>query len=228
MKKEHTDAWNNVIKIIMIFSFYLIKNFFHQIWKSGFGLSRSLADGALNGDRINASLYYLASNHRAPLIELHKPVSNQSGVDIKHAYQIERCYEGFSTLSAVKLWKLPLNEKEVSDINYLWTLTLQKHGCKGLIELGVDGMIQAVLLSLGGLKFTHHHLETNLNPRQLHRDYFFRNINYANLSLMSIEVVVGNDNHAKLFISIDEFIHSDEKFFACDAGCIDPPVTLEK
>lgn len=161
-------------------------------------------------------------------MEFYKPVSNHSGVDHRHEYNIERCYEGFSTLSAVKLWKLPLNEKEVSNLNYLWTLTLQKHGCNGLIELGVDGIIQAVLLSLGGLKFTHHHLETNLNPRQLHRDYFFRRINYANLSFMSIEVVVGNDNHAKLYLSLDENIKSDQDFYACDAGCIDPPVTLKK
>ena len=170
----------------------------------------------------------MASNQRAPQIELYKPVSNQSGIDYQHEYNIERCYEGFSTLSAVKLWKLPLNELEVSNLNYLWTLTLQKHGCKGLIKLGVDGVIQAILLSIGGLKFTHHHLETNLNPRQLHRDYFFRKINYANLSLLSIEVIVGHDNHAKLYVSVDENIKLDEKFYACDAGCLDPPVILAK
>lgn len=218
----------------MLGPMYIFINFwkftikFFQIWKSGFGISKSLADLALNGDRINATLYYVASNHRAPQIELYKPVSNQSGIDYKHEYYIERCYEGFSTLSAVKLWKLPLDELEVSNLNYLWTLTLQKHGCKGLIEFGVDGIIQAILLSIGGIKFTHHHLETNLNPRQLHRDYLFRKINYANLSLLSIEVIVGHDNHAKLYVSVDEYIKSEEKFYACDAGCIDPPVILEK
>lgn len=140
---------------------------------------------------------------------------------------MERCYEGFSTLHAVKLWKFPRNENEVSNLSSIWMLTLQKHGCKSLIDLGVDGVIQAVILSLGGLKFTHHHLDLNLNPRQLHRDYYFRKINYANLSLISIDVIVDADNHAKLYVTLNELIDKNQNFYACDAGCIDPPVQLE-
>ncbi|CAF0948843.1 unnamed protein product [Brachionus calyciflorus] len=208
LKIEHTKAWND-------------------IWKSGFGISKSLADDALNGDRVNASLYYIASNQRAPLIEKSKPISNSSITEFKNEYHIERCYEGFSTLNAVKLWKLPLDENEIADLNSLWMLTLQKHGCKSLLEMGVNGVLQAVVLSLGGLKFTLHHLETNLNPRQIHRDYYFRKINYANLSFISIEIIVDSDNHARLYVTLDELIDKNQKFYACDAGCIDPPVFLK-
>lgn len=143
---------------------------------------------------------------------------------------VERCYEGFSTLHAVKLWRLPANEREASALHALWMLTLQKQGCRALIDemsgVGAYGVLQAVVLSLGGLKFTNHHVELNLNPRQLHRDLYFRRINYANLSLVSVEVVVDADNHAKLYVTLNE-ITGNSKFWACDAGCIDKPVPLE-
>lgn len=159
-------------------------------------------------------------------MEVAEALSN-STTDNKLEYHVERCYEGFSTLHALKLWKLPLNENEIISLNSLWTLTLQKHGCKLLIEIGVDGVLQSVILSLGGLKFTHHHLDLNLNPRQLHRDFFFRRINYANQSYLTVEVVVDSDNHAKLYATLNELIDSKQKFFACDGGCIDEPVELE-
>lgn len=66
-----------------------------------------------------------------------------------------------------------------------------------------------------------------MNPRQLHRDYQFRNINYANLSLLSVDVEVGNDNHAVLYVTLNQLIDKKRKFYACDAGCIDPPIELE-
>lgn len=91
----------------------------------------------------------------------------------------------------------------------------------------MTGLLQAIVLSIGGLKFTHHHLDLNLNPRQLHRDYEFRNINYANMSLISVEVVVGSDNHANLYVTLNELIDSKKKFYACDAGCIDSPIELQ-
>lgn len=33
-----------------------------QVWRSGLSISLSKADKALNGDRINATLYYVLSN----------------------------------------------------------------------------------------------------------------------------------------------------------------------
>lgn len=203
LKKEHMEAWSN-------------------LWRSGFGISNSLAVDAMNGDQINATMYYLLSNSRAPLIELREASSELTNLK----YQMERCYEGFSTLHAVKLWKLPKNENEISSLHSLWALTLEKHGCKNLLELGAEGLLQAVILSIGGLKFNHHHLDLNLNPRQLHRNYYFRNLNYENTSLISIDVEVGNDNHAQIYVTLNHLIDSNQKFYACDAGCIDPPIEL--
>ncbi len=139
---------------------------------------------------------------------------------------MERCYEGFSTLHATKLWRLPLTELDVSSLNSLWLLTLQKHGCRSLVDLGVEGILQSMILSLGGLKFTHHHLDLNLNARQLHRNYYFRNINYANLSLINIEIEVGSDNHAKLYVRLNELIDKSLRFYVCDGGCLDESIEL--
>lgn len=210
LKNEHINAWNT-------------------IWDSGFEISKSLATGAINGDQFNASIYYALTNTRAPLLEVQKLSSNTAIESVENVprFNMERCYDGFSTLHALKLWKLPINEREISDSTLLWLLTLQKHGCTSLLDLGVTGFLQAIVLSIGGLKFTHHHLDLNLNPRQLHRDYEFRNINYANMSLISVEVVVGSDNHAKLYVTLNELIDSKKKFYACDAGCIDAPVELQ-
>lgn len=213
LKKEHSDAWNS-------------------IWRSGFGISHSLAWEALNADRINASIYYVLANHRAPLIEVKQTASANSQVEqqplpVILEFNMERCYEGFSTLHATTLWKLPSSEQEAASLSSLWSLTLQKHGCKNLVELGVDGVLQAIILSLGGLKFTHHHLDLNLNPRQLHRNYYFRNINYANMSLISIDIEVGSDNHAKLYVKLNELIDKKQMFYACDGGCIDESVPLK-
>lgn len=118
LKKEHEIAWED-------------------IWSTGFGISNSLASGAMNGNQLNGSIYYLLTNNRAPLYEVkHSLTQNSSIVERTLPYSVERCYEGFSTLHAIKLWKMPINEVEVADLNHLWSLTLGKHGCSGLLELG--------------------------------------------------------------------------------------------
>ena len=197
-----------------------------KIWKSGFAISYSLASGAINGDQLNASIYYVLTNNRAPLIELTN--QNSSTVsDLKLKFETERCYEGFSTLHAVKLWKLPRNEFDVSTLTSIWTLTLQKHGCRNLVDnTGVHGVLQAIILSIGGFKFTNHHLDLNLNPLQLHRNYEFRNIKYGDLAVITVYVEVGADNHAFIYVTLNELLNSEHKFYACDAGCIDPAVRL--
>ncbi len=167
----------------------------------------------------------MLTNSRVPDLEVTKLNSTALALG-EHHYNMERCYEGFSTLNAVKLWKLPRNEREVSDLGLLWHLTLQKHGCGGLVELGARGLLQAVVLSVGNMRFTRHHLDLNLNPRQLHRNYEFRRINYGNWSWISVEVEVGSDNHAQLYVTLEEVVDASRKFYACDGGCIDPPVEL--
>lgn len=84
-------------------------------------------------------------------------------------------------------------------------------------------MIQAMTLSFGGLRFTNHHLEFLSDPSNLHRDYFFRRISYGNSTHLNISVVVGFDNKAVIYVALDR---TDREFYACDAGCLDPPVKL--
>ena len=35
---------------------------------------------------------------------------------------------------------------------------------------GAEGLLQGMMLSLGGLKFSHKHLEMTIHPKDLHRD----------------------------------------------------------
>jgi len=88
---------------------------------------------------------------------------------------------------------------------------------------GADGVLQAMMLSYGALKFSNHHLEFGTHPRDLHRDYFFRRINYGNDTHVNISVQVGDDNKAVLYVSLDR---NNRPYYACDAGCLDPPEPL--
>ena len=92
-----------------------------------------------------------------------------------------------------------------------------------LYVAGADGVLQAMTLSYGALKFSNHHLEFGTHPRDLHRDYFFRRINYGNDTHVNISVQVGDDNKAVLYVSLDR---NNRPYYACDAGCLDAPEAL--
>ena len=89
--------------------------------------------------------------------------------------------------------------------------------------LGADGVLQAMMLSFGAIKFDDYHMEFNTQPRDLHRDYFFRRINYGNNTHVNMSVMVGEDNKASLFVALDR---NDRPYYGCDAGCLDPPIKL--
>lgn len=80
-----------------------------------------------------------------------------------------------------------------------------------------------MVLSFGGFKFNDHHLEFSMQAKDLHRDYFYRRINYGNNTHVNISVIVGEDNKAVLFVALDR---NDKPYYACDAGCIDMSVKL--
>jgi len=207
LKQEHVNAWK-------------------AVWNTGFGISKSFAANTLNGDNINATIYYVLSNHRNFANEIRFENTTDAEAFEKAAEnQIDRCYEGFSTLQAAKLWISCRDEEEVASLSSLWYLTLLKNGCHNYLKLGIEGVVQGIVLSLGGLKFSNHHLELNLNPKQIHRNYYFKNINYSNFGIFNITVEVGEDNHAQIFVTMKQLV-ANKKFFACDAGCIDFPVDL--
>lgn len=53
--------------------------------------------------------------------------------------------------------------------------------------------------------------------------FIFRRILYGNSTHLNVSVVVGEDNKAVLHVALDR---KDKDYFACDAGCLDPPVEL--
>lgn len=68
-----------------------------QLWSSGFGISLSLASGTLNGDKINATMYYVLSQTPSPLSELDRPQAEKLELE-KLLYFPDRCYDGHHTL----------------------------------------------------------------------------------------------------------------------------------
>ncbi|KAL5007089.1 hypothetical protein ScPMuIL_015895 [Solemya velum] len=200
---EHTKIWN-------------------KLWRTGFSISHSKALNALNGDRINATLYYVLSNVPAPL---HNPKTTEAEkkVIMQTLYYPDNCYGGHSTLFANSLWIDVADEDDIARVVTTWMITLEKQGCAAIVKSGAEGVMQAMLLSLGALKFGKDHLEFSMHPKDLHRDLLFHRINYGNNTHLNISVVVGEDNKANLYASLDR---NDKPYYACDAGCIDSPIPL--
>jgi hypothetical protein len=192
------------------------------LWTSGFGISWSFAEGAINGDRINATMYYVLSQSPTPLHSGHTSEGQRSELRGFLSYT-EGCYSGIRTLQATNLWTPLTSLTRVDTVVSYWLLNLEKNGCHNLIRAGADGVMQAMVLSLPGLKFSNHHLELNVHPRELHRDVTVRRVNYGNETHVNISVNVMGDNRAALFVSLDKM---NRDYYACDAGCLDPPVRL--
>ncbi len=67
------------------------------MWTTGFGISPSLADNAVNGDQINATMYYVLSQVPAPLHYSLKDMDQVRELEGQLAYA-EGCYGGVPTL----------------------------------------------------------------------------------------------------------------------------------
>ncbi|XP_059469617.1 uncharacterized protein KIAA2013 homolog [Neocloeon triangulifer] len=187
-----------------------------QLWSMGFSISQSLAAESINGDQINATMYYVMS--QTPYI----PTLQRSELQRVLLYS-EGCYGGLHTLQAQNLWTPLSTLNDVNSAVSLWLLTLEKQGCHNLLKAGASGVAEAMVLSFGGLRFSNQHLEFNIHPKYLHRDFHFRRVSYGNLTHVNISVVVQEDNKAVLLVSLDR---SDKNYYACDAGCLDTPVQL--
>jgi len=198
----HTEAWRN-------------------LWISGFGISWSFAEGAVNGNRVNATLYYVLS--QSPTL-LHSKITEAKKSELQgYLSYAEGCYSGVRTLQATNLWTdLSTVPKMMTVVSY-WLLTLEKNGCHSLLKAGADGVMQAMILSLPGLKFRNQHLELDVHPKELHRDLMLRRVNYGNETHVNISINVMDDNRAKIFVSVDK---KNRDYYGCDAGCLDPPVQL--
>lgn len=192
------------------------------LWYTGFYISDSKAEGIINGDRINATIYAILSQVRSYEHEDNIKPNTKSDILRTLTYS-EGCYEGHSTLDAFNLWK-PLNSlTNLNTVASVWLLTLEKQGCHNLLRAGASGVNQAMILSFGSLRFSNQHLEYNIHPSKLHRDFLFRRINYGNMTHVNISIILQEDNKAAIFVALDR---SDKTYYACDAGCLDAPVQL--
>lgn len=199
-------------------------NIWSDLWATGFTISTSKAENSLNGDRINATMHAVLSQTRSYEFEEFVSVSAPSKTDIAKALTYaEGCYDSYHTLQADNLW-LPMNSLEkLNKLVSTWMLTLEKQGCHNLIRAGSSGVIQAMVLSFGSFRFSNQHLECNMHPKYLHRDFHFRRLNYGNRTHLNVTITVTDDNKAVINVALDR---SDRSYYACDGGCVDEPVLL--
>ena len=79
LKEEHLKIWKS-------------------LWTTGFGISHSMADEAVNGAKVNATIYYVLSQAPTPLHSVHPvDVARQTELQKSLAY-LEGCYGGLPTL----------------------------------------------------------------------------------------------------------------------------------
>ncbi|XP_050425901.1 uncharacterized protein KIAA2013 homolog isoform X2 [Adelges cooleyi] len=198
-------------------------NIWEKLWNTGFSISTSKAADVLNGDLINATMYYVLSSIRAPTYEISTPPAILSQVSNSLSY-VEGCYgANYDTLQAQALWPKPYSLNDINNAVALWILTLEKQGCHNLVKAGASGVAQAMVLSFGNFRFSNQHLEFNMHPKFLHRDYYFRRLNYGNMTHINVTVIVQEDNKAVISVAMDR---SDKNYYACDGGCLDDPVLL--
>uniref|UniRef100_A0A0K2VHG3 Uncharacterized protein n=1 Tax=Lepeophtheirus salmonis TaxID=72036 RepID=A0A0K2VHG3_LEPSM len=197
----------------------------HNLWNTGFGISYSYADDAVNGHKINATVYYVLSQVPALIHSIYTPPESRNKLQ-SHLNFPEGCYGGQpSTLNAPNLWTSLATVSKVNYVVKLWKLSLEKHGCHAMLKAGADGVSQAMVLSFMGLNFRQHHLELNAHPKDLHRDFYIRRLRLGgNGTQVNLGVIVQNDNKALLRVSLEK--QSQNYYYACDAGCLDPPVKL--
>uniref|UniRef100_A0A1B6CR64 Uncharacterized protein n=1 Tax=Clastoptera arizonana TaxID=38151 RepID=A0A1B6CR64_9HEMI len=198
-------------------------NVWKQLWSTGISISFSKADLALNGHQINATMYHVLSNVRSFYHEEATTAAMRSDLSYKLSYS-EGCYGGYHhTYQAVNLWGDMSTLDNINTVVSYWLLTLEKQGCHKLVSAGASGVVQAMVLSFGGFRFSNQHLEFNMHPKFFHRDFSFRRINYGNATHVNISVELQEDNKAVIYVALDR---SDRNYYACDGGCLDEPVEL--
>ncbi|VVC38341.1 Hypothetical protein CINCED_3A016941 [Cinara cedri] len=198
-------------------------NIWEKLWSTGFSISTSKASDVLNGDLINATMYNVLSSVRSPTHEVPSSTDVLAKVSSSLSY-VEGCYgANHDTLQAVGLWSNLSTIDKVHSTVSLWILTLEKQGCNNLVKAGALGIAQAMVLSFGNFRFSNQHLEFNMHPKFLHRDFQFRHINYGNKTHINVTVTVQENNKAVIFVALDA---SDRNYYACDGGCLDEPVLL--
>ncbi|KAL3315102.1 hypothetical protein Ciccas_006269 [Cichlidogyrus casuarinus] len=189
---KHTSAWTS-------------------LWRTGFFISPSKADDALNGDRYNLTMYYLLSNVPS------QPTAKMPG-------KSSLCYDGPSTLFSSQLWQPVNTNPTLLALVDLWFVTLRKRGCEPLLGSGED-LIQAMIYSMAALKMSHEHLTMWLKPHDLNRAIHFRRVRvlpsdvYVDFGIRYHQVHSATEVSHDLYARKCKMEESSTKLFVCAANC---------
>ncbi|XP_077464244.1 uncharacterized protein KIAA2013 homolog [Stigmatopora argus] len=195
-----------------------------DLFTSGVEMKKITDTNTPSSRTVNATLYYILSCSRAPQLE--RRLSNEERARLESSLNYaDHCFSGHATMHAENLWPEQLSgTAQILQLVTLWTLTLQKRGCKALVAAGAHGAMQGMVLSFGGLQFTENHLQFQADPDVLHNSYALRGIRY-NRDLINLAVLP--DSEGKPFLHV--LVKPQEKpvkLYACEAGCLNEPVEL--
>uniref|UniRef100_H2YSH6 Uncharacterized protein n=1 Tax=Ciona savignyi TaxID=51511 RepID=H2YSH6_CIOSA len=136
------------------------------------------------------------------------------------------CYNGNPTVHADRLWRNVESVEDVENLAKHWSLTLGKHGCKNLISEGAEGMLQAMVISFGGLQFTLFDLQLRIDPDILHNEITFQSLMYRN---NTINVAIkANEESSTPVIEVSLRDRSKVPLYACEGGCLNPVQQLNQ
>lgn len=186
---------------------------------------RKITDSHTPSSRtVNTTLYYILSSFTAPLLDRRLSGEERARLESSLNYA-DHCFSGHATMHAENLWPERVSSAaQILQLVTLWTLTLQKRGCKVLVAAGAHGAMQGMVLSFGGLQFTENHLQFQADPDVLHNSYALRGIHY-NQDLMNLAVLLDVEGKPFLHVSVKPQ-EKPVKLYACEAGCLNEPVEL--
>ncbi|XP_056130159.1 uncharacterized protein KIAA2013 homolog [Lampris incognitus] len=173
---------------------------------------------------VNTTLYYILSSFKAPLLDRRLGSDERARLESSLNYA-DHCFSGHATMHAENLWPERISSAaQILQLVTLWTLTLQKRGCKVLVAAGAHGVMQGMVLSFGGLQFTENHLQFQADPDVLHNSYALRGIHY-NQDLINLAVLLNTEGKPFLHVSVKPQ-EKPVQLYACEAGCLNEPVEL--
>lgn len=174
---------------------------------------------------INETLYYVLSCSESNLHNENIPAEERRNL-VQRLQTPEFCYHGNPTFHGDSLWRRVTSVQGALELQRRWTLTLRKNQCKSLVSEGAEGILQAMLLSFGGLRFTESDLRLNMDPFVLHNNIAFHRLIYRN-DTISISIKRGTGEQSPVIsVALEEVARI--KLYACEAGCIHDPVELGK
>lgn len=195
-----------------------------DLFISGVEMRRITDSHTPSSRTVNSTLYYTLSATAAPLLDRRLGTEERSRLESSLNYA-DHCFSGHATMHAENLWPERVSSAaHILQLVTLWTLTLQKRGCKVLVAAGAHGVMQGMVLSFGGLQFTENHLQFQADPDVLHNSYALRGIHY-NQDLLSLAVLLDVDGKPFLHVSVKPQ-EKPVKLYACEAGCMNEPVEL--